>query len=575
MAKKKPSDEFDVDAAMAAEGIAMPDDDVDAAMAAEGIAAPTRMQAPQPESRRIAEEQLFSGLGESPPIAPPKPRIKSTQMTDNPMGKTRHSYLLNETDPEVDRDQGNALYQGFTNVMGLGIPRVIRDTYPEGETFSTKDRARLETEQPAATAAGKGLGFIGSAINGPGKILDTAARGAVAKGLPWLAGSAAGRIAGAGLAGAGSGAVQGAALEGDPKGGAIAGGAFGAGAQALGEAGRGLASLLGADKWIGKFRDAKADGRMARVEAGGPSADTEGQFTQAAAARDRILSRDAQMAGQEGAAYKAATEPHLQQPADKAAINESLLDLSRKNQMPSTGKVIDSGLDSEMKRISEVLGPEPTVEDVLTLRRSLQETADFANPKDPTARAYSAVRQGVRGASPEVAAADDAYSAAQAGRSRRFDIMSHNESGPRAADEPRSAPGNDPIRSTMRVQDEKNAAVNLSRLGDESVEGGRSAEHLRELGRQDPEFQSALDDLMAYKAWLKTRAGLPPVPANLNQAVRWPVQAAVQNGRAIGARGLLPAAEAAQGAGTGAAAAAGSAGTFFDMMGDAARRRKR
>jgi hypothetical protein len=469
-------------------------------------------------------------------------------------------------------DQALTAYGRASNVMTLGAADKIRSTYAKGAPMSKEDRAEREARNPMSAMAGTGVGYLASGGLGAGKILDTGARGVVSGLAPWLAKHAAGRVAGAGAAGAMSGAAQGALLEGDAKGGAIAGGVVGAGAQAGGEVAKWMTGALKKNKVIKRFADAKADGRMAQAEreaaAGELTKDPEGQFKAAAKARDRIWARDEALAAEEGAAYGAATQPHLSKPANLMPVEESLEQASTANRL-SNGKPIDAGFEARIAGLREQLPLEATNADLVALRRSLQEAAAFDSPTPTDAqlearKLYLALRDGIRGSSDEIAAADDAFTSAQRARARRNDLLLGNEEGPRTVQLPdEAALEAKPLRQAARANDERNAAVKLSRLSDDSVEGARAKPQLEELAAQDPEFAAALKELEGRKAWMATRFGAPAMPTNLNRAID-PIQRWIlQNSTALGARAGLPLAGAGEAAG---AAAAGSAGSMAPVM---------
>lgn len=533
----------------------------------------------EPRMREATPEEIAEHEASLAPKETPAPVPTAAPAREPVVGSAKLS-MARAAEP-VTVDSLKAAYSPLSNVLTLGMANRLRDREGSDSSYTAAERARLAEENPKQDALGTGTGYLFSALAGPGRVLDAAARAGVSKAAPGLAGSAVGRTVADAAAGAASGAAQGEAIGGDGVESGAAGGLWSGLLRGGSEVSRGLSRLLGRDPAIAGFRAAKGDGRMARVEAGAAAGevtpDPAGQFKQAAATRDRIWARDEAMAADEAAKYRAAVEPEMQKPAGKQAIQQKLLDVSLQNRIPSTGEPIDVGLMEEMANLTQKLGREPTVEDVLALRHSYREASDFGSPaptdKQKGARkVYQALRAGVREGSPAVGAADDAFANAQRARARRNDLMLGNEDGPRSvqlADDAVETAA--PARQAARAGDEERAAVMLSRLGDESVEGARKAGRLQELAAQDPEFAAALDDLAAYKSWVATRFGTPDLPTNLSQAVMWPLRIGKQNARALGARVVDPALETADTVAAGASGAATVSPMLLDL-GRAARR---
>lgn len=247
-------------------------------------------------------------------------------------------------------------------------------------------------------------------------------------------------------------------------------------------------------------------------------------------------------------------------PVDRGSVLGDLEMGRRGNINPDTGAPAIPGVDAEFQRAVEAMGPEGTantVEGMLKLRRALKVKANFANTA-PTAEelaarhVYQTFRQAIRNASPEIAAADDAFAASARKAGRREDIMHGSEdpaaqpATPETPHEPSDlidAPA-EPVDPKIRVAKEDAGIRKLKRIGDTNEPGLFAKKHLQELGAQDDEFASALKFIEDKKAYEATRLAKPPLPTSFSEAFMWPLRLAHQSGRAALAQGLDPAAQA-------------------------------
>lgn len=450
---------------------------------------------------------------------------------------------------------------------------------------------QLAAEHPNMAALGKGTGIAASAAIGPGRLAGTGAQQIVSAAAPRLAASAGGRI----LASGATGALAGTALAGGEsavagnnaeeaadalKAGALSGGAggllLGAGAEGL----RALGNMIrGSSPWIDRYARARDSGALDQVRAdtrsGALPAGKEGIRRASERARDEILARDATLTGEATGAYRGAVDPLRPQRVPATPVQTRLLDLEAQN-MTSSGEPISATLPRVSERVSRQVGEAPTLDDLLRIRANLDEQAGFGAPAPSnsqlaTRQVRGAVRQGIREASPVVAAADDEFSRFAQTQNRRSDILTGREAGARAADAP-VIPGE---AAPLRVSDEVGAATRLGRIGDETEEGLRLAPYLEELAAQDPAFRQALDRLVAKKAFEGTRLSLTnPIQQNLTKATGFAGFKPLlqQNAQALGARLVLPAAEAA---GAASGALVPYSAPFFNALGENVRRARR
>ncbi len=596
--RKKPAD--DIDALMASEGIGG-SDDIDSLMASEGIA-PIK-QTMVPGARSIAEQQLSGGAsdeqggkyaratGDGEPIAlDTDPRPKTTffqrmfpgnNWTDKQKAQLRESLAQSQKTllgaPQGESKSGD-LGRGLFNAadtFAFGVPRRVMAVHPEirPDSLAPEEMEDYRKRRPQDAALSGAAGMLAN-VRGPAALIDKASASVVGKVAPGLAKSAVGRTASATASGALSGGTQ-AALSGqDAKTGAVLGGGLSGGLTGLSEGAGALAGWLRGKGWIGKYAKAKDSGLMAQAEAeaarGELSKDPAGQFAAAGKARDKILARDEALAAQESSALTEARKPHMDKPANWEATADSLDDLATKNRL-STGGVADEGFDEDIAKLAGSIESRTTNEDLLKLRAQLQESAAFGSPNRTkeqirAGKLYMALREGV---SDPIKEADRVYSQAQLARARRNDLMLGSEDGAREVklpDDPNAAVP--PLRQAARAGDEQNMAVRLGRLGDDSVEGARANARIEELrAMNDPEINKALDELEARKAWMATRATITPdMPTNLHKAIAYPINVVKQNATALGARAVLPAAEAIKKPAAAASKRAGTASTLFQRF---------
>lgn len=538
----------------------------------EEIAEYEASQRPRTRSQQMAQQQIEEGDG---PVT-----IRAPQSTNDMVSEAESADA-----PEIERlgrDQLKTAYSSGSNMVTGGLANRIRDRPGSDSSFTAAEREAMAKRNPGADVLGTGIGVVLGGARGAGKIIDTGARGLVGAVAPSLARSAGGRIAGATAAAGLSGGVQDRLLGGSGKAGAALGAGFGAAGATVAEAAPAIVSMLkGGKGWVGKYAKAKDSGLLAQAEAEGKAGTLEkgpvGQFKAGGQARDRILTRDEQLAALEDAEQKAAREPHMQSPADQGAIETKLGELGERNKLstvqelppgeagPAARNVRDEGLEAELATLRRKLGPNPSNEDVLKLRSDYQEAAGFGAP-DPTAeqrkarKVYMALREGLQDS--PIGAADRKYEQAQLARERRNDLMIGSEAGPREVKVPDRAPGAPaPGRQSYRVGDEERMAERLGRLGDGSVPGAKTDPRLAELRAQgDPEINAALDELEGRKSWMATRFGAPEMPTNFSKAVAWPLRFLTQNATAATARGALPALPAAGRAAANMTPAAGTAG---------------
>lgn len=314
----------------------------------------------------------------------------------------------------------------------------------------------------------------------------------------------------------------------------------------------------------------------------------------------RVAKRDAELLDDASKKYHAQVDPELKTEADRQALINSLKKERAANIDPNTRRPYDEGYQAELDDqiamyekkfgVTKVPGspgvtPDqyqfdrlPTeVEGLLKRRRGLKDAASFGSPapsdkQRATQKLYQTYRKATHDASPVVKKADDEFSKYASIADRRRDILFNTEENvltggdlPQgkpvdvevAADElltgQRKSVGDlgagevaDPANPRLRVRKEQLATRTLKRAGDVETEPGLGvAKYLEELGKQDPEFQAALDFIANKKALEATRFGLTSnLPLNANKAFQGAANFLNQNKRAARARILDPAGKA-------------------------------
>lgn len=281
-----------------------------------------------------------------------------------------------------------------------------------------------------------------------------------------------------------------------------------------------------------------------------------------------------------------APEPPIPEPlrhglaraVDRPSLLRSLRGQQRATINPDTGMPFDDAVHGQYGEAIDKLGPEGTVNTiggVLGQRRALKRGAAYGsnNPTpDQVAKrdVYQSYRGAVREAAPDVAAADDAFSQHATKAERRKDILFNTEDNvighqgehpePHSVDHSDALLEGRPIGPSaeaaaappaLRVAKERAATATIGRVGDTNVPGLRARSHLEELGSHDPEFEAALSDIRAKKAYEGTRYSLHSSTAPNLREITGPnawIQAARQNTRALGARVVDPLAEGLSGA---------------------------
>lgn len=410
---------------------------------------------------------------------------------------------------------------GYMDEMSALNDKLVAD--PATSKLMEENQQMDKAMRRAGTAAVAGATVAGAVAPFAKRAYDATSTLGRAAGLATRTGIGAGEAA----TGAAAGSVAGDLASGETEGmgrraaesGAI-GGALGGSAELL------RAGVRSAMPWVRKFGEASDAGLMKGAEELPPG--RLGSVKASEIARNKILERDKVLMGEAGAKYSAAIDPELSKPANADAIKEELTKIWKANTVPSTGTPINEALDNEIQSLIAKLGPAPTVGDVVALRRSLQQAANFnsASPTDKQLAArelYGAFRTGTREASPAFGAADDAYSAASTQHETRMGIMGN-----------KNGIGDDP--QALRA-----AAAELSNLGEESLPALQRSGDLERLAASDPEIAKALKELEAKKALEATRFSLTPqVRSNLTDIMeKVPVIGsslgfASQNARAIG-----------------------------------------
>lgn len=457
---------------------------------------------------------------------------------------------------------------GFNDRFAFGLPsRALEATGLQPR----EQRQAIEERSPVATQLGQGTGMGADALLGPGALIGKLGTRAAVALAPELGASTLGRVAqtaGAGALGAGTyrladAAVQGAPIEDqliDGGKGAAAGALVGLGGEALGGLAGGASRLLRRNNQIGTRAAAQEAGLYDRPEMQALPPGEEGNRRAAEMGLDRVLQRDQQLGQEAGQRYQQAVGPHLGQPVDREALVRQLRAEMMGNVDPDTAAMLPNGapapgsvplrpqVQGALQGAVDRTPANPTVQGTLARRRAMQQDAAFDSP-NPTPEQqgardiYGTFRQGVRNSSPEVAAADDAFSNYARTAARRRDILFNTEDNVMRGGNQPTPTGDqilpeDAMAPTMRVGKEKAAATTLGRVGDENVPGLQVKRYLEELAAQDPEFAAALDMIAAKKAQEATRFGLHGhSPLSLHGATEFHGLGPLirQNARAIGA----------------------------------------
>lgn len=355
--------------------------------------------------------------------------------------------------------------------------------------------------------------------------------------------------------------------------GTVASTAAGAAAGGLEGANEGASSPLNALPLLGgaasaALRSNKTIGRFARSKERGTFQDPEmpqqggAEGIQKAAERGhgKVARRMAAKDATESRAYHEAVDPRLDTPVDADALRMDILEGRQAHLDPDSGIPLRDDVDAAYNRAFDNTPETPTVRGTLARRRALQQDAAYEsqNPSEKqlaNREVYQTFRRAVRNASPEVAAADDRFTAHAGQRSRANDILYNTEENvipsgnahPDAlpidyADAPESASGR------PRVGKERSAVSTLKRIDDDNEPGLRAARYLEELAEMDPAFAQALDFIAAKKSQVGTRFSLKGLkPTSLTGATEfggWGPTAR-QNARALGAQVLDPLAQSA------------------------------
>lgn len=405
----------------------------------------------------------------------------------------------------------DAVLRGYSRLTGA--PDMSGKTYQEARDAYRARNAEAQQENPKSYLGGMiaGGGAAGSMVPAAPGLM-----GAIVQGGTLGLASGAG-TSDADLTSGKSDAWRQAAA--DALDGSVMGGAFGAAGYGLGKAVEGVARSV--SPWVGRFMDAKRAGRI--DEAAALPQGQEGVQKAAELAAARVMARDAALAQGASTQYSSAVTPRLNQPAPVSPVRKSLLELSLENKT-SAGRPLNDAVPEQIAKVTSDLGDAPVLDDMLRVRRAVGETAGFGAAA-PTAeqvaqqKIYQALRQGVREASPEVAQADDAYTAFKRQQSRRNDILFRREDGARQVQLADEALESTQVPPAARVGDEITAARTLGRVGDESKPALEIAPYLDELASQDPVFKQALDQLLAKKALEATRFGRNPLQSGLSDAV--------------------------------------------------------
>lgn len=455
----------------------------------------------------------------------------------------------------------------------LGLPAKLLDlTGLRSEADSQADMAA----NPTAAALGKGTGMGLDMVmpGGAGNMLTRSAGAAVESAAPRLAQSVVGRIASGGLQGVGVGGAYGAAeaaTNGEPivpalERGAALGGAAGTGGAAAGEAMTGLSKLLRLDPWIRRYAEAQMGGAYKDPAMQALPGGKEGIQEASRQGLGRIMTQDAKRLTEAGGEWQKTMDAEGQRPLDGRALTDQLEQGRRANVDPDSQLPIRDSVERAYQTAIRRTPEQPTVQGSVMRRQGLRADAAFDSPsptpeQDAARAVYSALRQGVRNASPAMASADDAYAAEAARAARTHDILANTEEnvitgGPghiggeaRPMESPAEL-GVEPGR--MRVGKERQAITTLRRVGDTNEPGLRAKQFLDELYHQDPEFAKAIDFILAKKAKEATSLGLPMQSLDIHgvAGAGGMLGLASQNARFLGARLADPALNFGAGAST-------------------------
>lgn len=503
------------------------------------------------------------------PFGPPAPdSAQSDEMRLAAMGRQKQEYdekYGKYEKPTGIESVGRAITGGLAGGATLGFSSPENRLTQAGNaltlarrTGASEDSMRRLTEEfnlaKAEVQAGQEHPYVAGAASlvggayGPGARVGKAVTEGLKDSARLVPRLLAGGAAGGAVEGAGRGVASGQDLGGiaqDTLEGSAAG-IVGAGAGYV--AGKGLEAAGKVSKKVREYATAKRAGLYDDPEMKSLPSGAKGNQRASEIARDRVLTRDDEIASEAQQAYRNAVDPRVKTPIDPDAVRAPLRDLAEANQT-STGANVNPGVPPMLRRVTDGLGYEPDVGDALKLRRAIGEEAGFgaAAPTQEQLAArkvYGALRQSVRQAAPEVAQADDAFANYKRGQARRNDILFRSEDGGRPVDLPdhmgpeaASLAEVPSARQAMRIGDEMKAATAIGRFGDDSVEAQRLAPYLEELAGQDPKFKEALDFLLAKKALEATSPSLSPVlQTNLNQAVSLGgmLNVGKQNARALG-----------------------------------------
>lgn len=382
------------------------------------------------------------------------------------------------------------------NIMTLGLGPAATDAV--GLTDPQR-RAELDAKYPKTAYGAELGGSAASALVGPARAAGAVVERGVANVAPKLAGSLQGRLGMPAVTGAILGSQDG--VEGAASGAAI-GAASGAIPAAASAARKTIQEKI---PWVGRYARAKEAGLLPQAEA--LPKGREGVVKASEQARDKILKRQGDLNSEASGKYAAVEAAEAGGEANLSAVRSQLQKL-REGNMLSGGTPISKALDDEISGMESLLMNASTNKDLLAIRRSLQERANFAN-KAPTDREesarklYEAFRQGVREGSPKLAAADDEFSAVMTESGKTNELLGSSKG--------------KPIKTR---QQKTKAAAELEYLDDESIPALRRKGGLEELRQQDPGYAGAMDELGAKKALEATRFSLEPgVRTSLTPAI--------------------------------------------------------
>lgn len=523
------------------------------------------MAGPQPgpyrERYRLPEQALVEAKMRPQMASPSKPDPAPMQP---PTVGQKMAAALDPSDLLAGaRDTLGAVGSGFNRMLTGGAYAALTDrlglTAPE-------QRAEWERKSPAGKIVGETLGMAPLVASGGGVASALASRGgaAAAQGLGKRLATAALDTA---VPEAATSAIEGNDL-GETGRRAAVGGAVGIGGQAVGEGlkltGKALSFL---DPWVARYQKAKDKGIYKRPDMKALEGGEEGVQKAAEEGRDRILARDVELNREAGQAFGEATDPLMGKVADPAPMRKALMELSLANRTSSGEPLKKGAVQKRIKEIMDTLGPEPTVEDLVKVRRSLDEgrAAQSLNPTDEQVlnrEIYAAIKDSI----PEMKEADKAYAIAMDRSRRTKDIISNKEANVVDAE------------GEGRVTTEKAMARNVGRVGDTTRPGLEMRAHLEELANQDPEFAAALDFVANKKAKEAVGFGFStPVQSKFTEVAKLFGLGPLiqQNARAA----LSTASTAAKGAG-GAAVTAGRASRpaapfVLDPMDEAQEKRRK